>query len=285
MKFFTPFFIILCYLPFFFTVAQTNMPAWGNIEKDKDYLELHKELQVIEDEANALIADYTGLSAAQKNDKTCTQSLNNRYSEIQRKKKTVLSAFVSGHPNSFVSLLILNQDNFDLQETVTLYNALSQQIKNTDLGQAVEIKIQSLLKTAIGSKAPDFTQNNVSGEPVKLSDFKGKYVLVDFWASWCGPCRQENPNVVKAYNTFKDKNFTILGISLDENKQAWQNAIRKDGLTWTHVSDLKGWRNAVATLFGVERIPQNFLIDPNGIIIGKNLRGKALQQTLSEIIK
>ncbi|MDR0543071.1 MAG: TlpA family protein disulfide reductase, partial [Dysgonamonadaceae bacterium] len=175
--------------------------------------------------------------------------------------------------------------NFDLKKTAALYNSLSQKIKNTEMGQAMEMEIQSALNTSIDSKAPDFTQNNVSGEPVKLSDFKGKYVLIDFWASWCGPCRQENPNVVRAYNAYKDKNFTILGVSLDENRYAWQNAIQKDGLTWTHVSDLKGWRNAVAALFGVKSIPQNFLIDPNGIIIEKNLRGEALQQTLSEIIK
>ena len=276
--------IILYCLPLG-VAAQTNMPSLADIKKDKDYLELQKELQPIEDEANALMTEYANLTDVQKNDAACMQSFNNRYSEIQVKKTAILSAFVSGHPNSFISLLVLKEGNFDLKVMTALYNGLSQQIKNTELGQAIETKIQSALNTAIGSKAPDFTQNNVSGKPVKLSDFKGKYVLVDFWASWCGPCRKENPNVVRAYNAFKDKNFTILGVSLDENRYAWQNAIQKDGLTWTHVSDLKGWRNAVAALFDVTTVPQNFLIDPNGIIIEKNLRGEALQQTLSKLIK
>ncbi|ANI88034.1 hypothetical protein A9P82_01070 [Arachidicoccus ginsenosidimutans] len=142
-------------------------------------------------------------------------------------------------------------------------------------------------KVPVGIKAPDFTENDVNGNPVSLSSFKGKYVLVDFWASWCAPCRAENPNVVKAYNEYKDKGFNILGVSLDgtSTKNAWLAAIKKDGLTWTEVSDLKGWENAAAQLYMVTAIPQNFLIDPNGVIIAKNLRGDALESKLAEIFK
>lgn len=141
--------------------------------------------------------------------------------------------------------------------------------------------------TGIGAKAPDFTENDVNGNPVSLSSFIGKYVLVDFWASWCSPCRAENPNVVKAYNEYKDKGFNILGVSLDGNgtKKAWLDAIQKDGLTWTEVSDLKGWDNSAAKSYIVTAIPQNFLIDPNDIIIAKNLRGEDLQNKLAEVFK
>lgn len=132
----------------------------------------------------------------------------------------------------------------------------------------------------------DFSQNDVNNRPVKLSDFRGKYVLLDFWASWCGPCRQENPNVVKAYKTYKDKNFTVLGVSLDQpgKKQDWLQAIEKDGLTWTQLSDLQGWKNAASTLYGVRGIPANFLIDPQGKIVGKDLRGAALEKKLGELL-
>jgi peroxiredoxin len=136
----------------------------------------------------------------------------------------------------------------------------------------------------IGSDAVDFVQNDTSGNPVKLSSFRGKYVLIDFWASWCKPCRMENPTVVKAFNQYKSKNFTVLGVSLDRSKDAWVKAIADDNLTWTHVSDLKFWSNVVAVKYKVESIPQNFLLDPNGKIIAKNLRGEQLLETLKGLL-
>jgi peroxiredoxin len=133
--------------------------------------------------------------------------------------------------------------------------------------------------------APEFAQADTNGKTVSLSSFHGKYVLLDFWASWCGPCRAENPNVVKAYNNFKGKNFTILGVSLDRpgKKDAWLKAIHDDHLTWNHVSDLKFWDSETAKLYGIQAIPQNLLLDPSGKIIGKNLFGDDLEKKLAEI--
>jgi len=133
--------------------------------------------------------------------------------------------------------------------------------------------------------APNLTMNDVNGKAISISSFKGKYVLVDFWASWCKPCRQENPNVVAAYNKFKTKNFTILGVSLDEDKQSWIDAIKADGLNWPQMSDLKQWESAAVPTYGIEGIPFNVLIDPTGTIIASNLRGADLEQKLSEVLK
>lgn len=145
--------------------------------------------------------------------------------------------------------------------------------------------LQAINKSLAPAKAADFTQPGMDGQPVSLSSFKGKYVLLDFWASWCRPCRMENPNVVKAFNQFKDKNFTVFGVSLDQSKDAWQQAIQKDGLTWTHASDLKYWQNEAAVLYGVQGIPANFLIDPQGNVIAQNLRGEELIETLKRVLK
>lgn len=144
---------------------------------------------------------------------------------------------------------------------------------------------ESMTAVKVGDVAPDFTLPDQTGKTVSLSSFRGKYLLVDFWASWCRPCRMENPNVVQAYQQFKDKNFAILGVSLDKQKDAWQKAIKDDGLIWSHVSDLKFWESAVVSLYGIQGIPTNFLLDPQGKIVATNLRGEGLTAKLKEVLK
>lgn len=206
------------------------------------------------------------------------------------KNEAVYGAFVRSNPGSPLALYALERFagwDIDADKVEPLFQQLSAGVKKYPSAAAMEDRIGIAKKTGIGRIAMDFTQADTSGVPVSLSSFRGKYLLVDFWASWCGPCRAENPNVVKVFEKYRDRNFHILGVSLDRpgQKERWMKAIHDDKLTWTHVSDLLFWENAVAKQYGIRAIPQNLLLDPEGKIIAKNLRGEDLEARLAELIR
>lgn len=210
------------------------------------------------------------------------------FDEVQADIKKEYLAYTKANPSSPIAVYVVSQyAGWDInpEEVEPVFNSLSATSKNYPTAKLLQEKIEVAKKTGVGRYAMDFTQNDTLGKPVSLSSFKGKYVLIDFWASWCGPCRAENPNVVKAFNKYKDKGFHVLGVSLDQPnaKDKWIKAIHDDDLTWTHVSDLQFWKNAVAVQYGIQAIPQNFLLDPEGKIIGKNLRAEALQEKLDAL--
>jgi peroxiredoxin len=207
---------------------------------------------------------------------------------MHAKAMGLLYDFVSTHTDSYITPLAViryNQIAEDVLKTELLYNMLDPKIKATAMGQYIAQQVAEGKINGNGTLLPDFSQADTSGKAVSLSSLRGNYVLVDFWASWCGPCRQENPNLVAAFNKYKGKKFTVLGVSLDKAKEAWIDAIHMDGLAWTHISDLQGWQNSVAQQFQIFNIPQNFLLDPDGKVIGKNLRGPALERKLAKVLR
>jgi len=196
--------------------------------------------------------------------------------------------FVKNNPASFVSPSILASLSYDMDATEieSVINAMDPKVAAIPEMQLLKERVAVMKAVSIGQKAPDFTLNNVDGNPVALSSKIGpKLLLIDFWAGWCGPCRRENPNVVKVYTEFHKKGFDVLGVSLDKTKEEWVKAIADDKLAWTHVSDLQYWNNAAARLYAVNSIPANFLLDEKGIIIGRNLRGEDLYNKVKEVLE
>ncbi|TAJ63013.1 MAG: AhpC/TSA family protein [Chitinophagaceae bacterium] len=265
----------------------SNVKVTGSKAND-DYAKLTEALKPFNTRMRALSAEYSKAAAAK--DETARKAAEDKMDALDKESKLVYRDFVTNHLQSPVAVYAISQfAGWDIQvdEVEPLFNQLPATARNAPAAKLLSEQIAIAKKTSVGREAMDFTQNDTLGIPVKLSSFRGKYLLVDFWASWCGPCRRENPNIVKAYQAYREKGFHILGVSLDRpaDKDKWLKAIHDDNLTWTHVSDLKFWQNEVAQQYGIQAIPQNLLLDPQGKIIAKNLNGEQLQQKLGEILK
>ena len=220
-------------------------------------------------------------------DQAKIQAVQEAYAKLMTDAQAKETELIKANPDSYVSTFVIvsGMGQMEYEQLKERYNLLGEKAKASAQGKAIAAQIAKLESTAIGQIAPNFTITTPEGESISLYDIKGKVKLIDFWASWCGPCRGENPHVVEIYKEYHPKGLEIFGVSLDNNKEAWVKAIADDGLVWKHGSDLKGWQSAPAQLYSVTGIPHTVLLDENNKIIAKNLRGDELKQKIAELLK
>jgi len=250
-----------------------------------EYNGLIEANKALNDKYSNLYAQYQ--VAEQSGDTAKTAQLEKEATAIEAEMTNLQKDFVKNNPSSFVAPAILASLSYEMDgnEIESYINAMDTAVANTDIIRNLKERVAVMKTVAIGQKAPDFTMNDPEGNPVTLySKVGAKLLLVDFWAAWCGPCRRENPNVVSVYKEFNKKGFDVFGVSLDQKKDDWVKAISDDKLTWTHVSDLQYWNNSAAKIYAVSAIPANFLLDEQGVIIGKNLRGEDLAAKVKEVL-
>ena len=252
---------------------------------------LQAALKPVLDKMAALGAESRKVPAEQRKSPEFAERLKAQFDAQIKDLAQASREFIKANPASWVSLdALLSMQMMAVPQYAIegpLYNALTPTLQNSPQGREYGELMQGLKAVAVGAVAPGFTQKTPAGKVVSLADYRGKYVLVDFWASWCGPCREENPAVTKVYTDFKGRNFDILAVSLDDEKgrEKWLKAIADDHLAWTQVSDLRGWQNEAATRYHVRAIPQNYLIDPSGKIVAANLHGAELRTALAKYLK
>lgn len=275
------------------------------VEIDKDSLQKSKvggtfnndEMQSFTDKRNELqkkIKDYekvnqSKLDNAQKNnDEKTINQLKSEYKALQDDMKNYVVKYVEEHPKSYISLLIIyamfNEMQPDLPKIEKYYNGLDATLKNHSEGKKILKTIKKLKSVDVGIKAPDFSAKSPEGKVVSLNESLGKVTIIDFWASWCKPCRMENPNVVALYNELHSKGLNIVGVSLDKDLNKWKEAIAKDGITWTQVSNLKEWSEPIALLYNVNSIPKTFILNKYGVVVAKDLTGKELKDKVTELL-
>jgi peroxiredoxin len=249
-----------------------------------EYNAFQASLMEIYAKENDLYASY--LKAARAGEVETMKKLEREMDAVDEQAEQFQLAYLDEHPASYIAPYIVQNLHYqkEADELMALLEKLDPSLEGSTLVGSMKRRLEILKKVAVGMPAPVFTQQDPMGNPVSLSSFRGKYLLIDFWAAWCGPCRRENPNIVAVYQKYNRKDFEVLGVSLDRSRESWLKAVRDDGLTWTQVSDLKYWSNDAAALYGISSIPSNLLLNPEGVIIRKNLRGEDLQAALDELL-
>ena len=270
-------------------LAKAKLKAPGKAQQD--FKALQKLLRPFQEKEKATY--NTMLNAATKKDTVTSKKLNRLHKNLQQQIDSLEYVYIKKHPHSHVALGLFRDKVTakalaeEKDKYAAIYKTLADSLKQTVVGKNLITQIENAYRLGVGKEAVDFVLNDTLGNPVRLSSFRGKYVLLDFWASWCIPCRFENPNIVKAYNRYKDKNFTVLGVSLERpgDRKAWVDAINKDGLPWSHVATLtKSESDQIWKLYTLQSIPMNYLIGPDGKILALHLRGEALEKKLEEIL-